>query len=99
MVELGQDAQQLAQVRIVLAELGAQRVHTLAQDQGGPARIDRQVALPIAETQRAVLERQGELATLEDPPILVAEDRQQDLVGELCLHRLPVDVEEARVGR
>ena len=38
-IESGEDAEQLAQVRIVVAELGAKRIEPLAEDERRPARI------------------------------------------------------------
>lgn len=59
---------------------------------------DRQFVLVVADKKGAFLEDQAQFAVLQHPAVLVSQDRQQDLVLQLRLHRVPVDVEEPRIG-
>ena len=59
----------------------------------------RERAVVVADAEGAVPELQLELLVLQDTTILIPEHRQQDLVLQLGLDRLPLDVEEARVRR
>ena len=66
-----------------------------------PIRVgrDRQRLVVVADDERAVAIGELQLLPLEHRAVLIAEDRDQDLVGQLVLHRMPVDVEEAREAR
>ena len=57
---------------------------------------DRQHVVETPHHERAVAIRELQLLSLEDRAVLIAENRNQHLVGELVLHRVPLDVEEAR---
>ena len=64
------------------------------QDLRKRAGIDREDRLVVADEEAAVLVLEPELALLEDPPVVVPQDRKEDPVPQLRLERLPVDVEE-----
>ena len=62
-------------------------------------RLHRQHRRPVVDREDPLVKDQLQLALLQHAAVLVAEDRQQHLVLELALQRLPVDVEEQRVLR
>jgi hypothetical protein len=94
-----QDAQELVQVRILLAELVRERIDGPRVDARRLPGIDGQFVLEVAQHERAVRERQLQLAAFQHAAVLVAENRQQELGVQLRLDRCPVDVEEARRRR
>ena len=54
------------------------------------------LVLVVADDERAALPLEHQLAVLEHPAVVVAEDRDEHLGDELALGRVPVDVEVAR---
>ncbi len=63
------------------------------------ARRDGQFVIVIAEKKGAGLEMHLQLAALQDAAVLIAQDREQDLVLEIRLERMPLDIEiRARKG-
>ncbi len=50
--------------------------------------------IEVHERQLIVAELELELAALEDLPVLIAQNRQQQLPPQLGLCRIPVDIEE-----
>ena len=69
--------------------------------QNPPVRIgrDRQQLVVVADDEQAVAIGELQLLALEDGAVLIAEDRDEHFVGELVLHRMPFDVEEASEAR
>ena len=47
------------------------------------ARVDRQAVIEVGEHELILVELERELAALEDLPVLIAEDRQQQLAPQL----------------
>ena len=85
---------------LVLAAQGRdQLLQRDAQNIDIGARVDRQIGLPVAQKERAILVAQHQLAVLQHAAVLLAQDRQQHLVLQLGLQRVPVDVEERREAR
>ena len=89
------DALELQQIRIRRAQMRGQLVEAGAIDAGCLPRIDRQLHVKVPQQQPSVPELELQLATLEHTPVLIPENRQQQLAPQLALHREPVDVEEA----
>ena len=95
-LQRGQDAQELVQLRVVGAEFGRERpdrapIH-LRREPG----VGRQHVVEILHDEDAVPELEVELAAFEHAAVLVTEDRQQELCLECRLDRSPVDIEVAR---
>ncbi len=61
------------------------------------ARRDRRLLVTVADRKRSALPVDHQLAGLQHPAVLVAEDRHQHGGGQLALRRVPVDVEVAGV--
>ncbi len=59
---------------------------------------DRQAVVEVGDHERTVLQDQADVARLQDPAVVVAQDGHQHAAGELALGRVPVDVEVAGVG-
>ena len=93
----GEDALQLVGVGagVILEPL----VNRALEHRGVGVRRDRQRLIEVADEERAVAVGELQLLALEHLAVLAAEDRDQDLVGELILHRVPLDVEEAGEAR
>ena len=60
---------------------------------------DRQPLVVVARRRTRRRVRELQLLPLEHGAVLIAENRDQHLVRELVLHRMPLDVEEAREAR
>ena len=60
---------------------------------------DREFVIVIAEKEGARLEMHLQFAALEDASVLIAQNREQNLVVEIRFERLPFDVEIGRVER
>ena len=78
---------------------GAQRVEIEAEHAHHLARVERQAMLVVPELEATIVVQHAQLAAFQDAAVLVSEQGQQDLVGQLVLQGFPVDVEEARVRR
>ena len=63
------------------------------------ARRDREFVIVIAQKKRAGVEVHLQFAALQDASVLIAQDREQDLVLQIGFERLPLDVEIGRVER
>src|SRR5713101_8635910 len=59
-------------------------------------RRDRKSAIAVAKVKRPFLETHLQLAALKDTPILVAQDRQKNLVTQIRFEWMPVDIEVGR---
>ncbi len=70
-----------------------------AEDRRIGVRRDRQRFVVVLHRERAVAEHERELLTFEHLAVLIAEDRNEQLVGKLRLHRVPLDVEDGRETR
>ena len=92
-----QDAEQL--VGVVAGMIGEPVVQILGDDAIVGVWRERQRLLVVADEERAVAVRERELLVLQHLAVLIAEDWNQQLLGELVLHRVPLDVEEAREAR
>ena len=82
--------------------LRAERVfqipQTVRQDHRRGARGNRQAVVAVyQEKEGAVLVAQGQVLVLQRPTILIPQNRQEHLVGQLGLDRGPVHVEEGRI--
>ena len=77
----------------------SQRSSVTLEDHAERVGRDRQRLVVVADEERAVAIGELQLLPLEHRAVLIAEDRNQDLVGELVLDRVPLDVEEAREAR
>src|SRR3989304_2751754 len=97
--ERREDALELERLRVVGPERRERLVEPAAEGARVGARRDGQERVAVADEERTLPELERELLVLEDPAVLVAEDRQQDLVLQLRLERVPVDVEGPRGGR
>ena len=64
----------------------------------GPGR-DREFVIVIAKEKRAAFEAHPQLAALEDAPILVAQNRQENFFVQIGFERMPFDVEIRRIDR
>ena len=93
------DAFQFAQVLGVGGHGGFQGVEAMAQDRLIGSRLQRQQGLAAADEEGAVAKLQLQFARLEDLPILLPQDRQEDAVLEFFLDGTPIDVEIGGVGR
>ena len=93
----GENALQLVGVAAVV--LLEPALHRLFEHSPECVGRDRQRLVVVADEERAVAIGQPQFLPLEDRAVLIAENRDQDLVGELVLHRMPFDVEEAREAR
>ena len=89
-----QDTEELVQRRAVGAERRRERSDRTSQDLWRLLGVDWKLVVEVLQRQLAVGEVELQLAALEDAPVLVAEDRQQQLVAQRDLDRRPVDVEE-----
>ena len=67
------------ELRAVGAEHRRERPDGAPQDGRRLLRIDRQLVVAVVEDERAVGEAERQLAALEHAPVLIAEDRQQQL--------------------
>ena len=97
--EPGDERLQRDDVGVLAAQRPGEGVDAVAEDARPRARRDRQHRVEVADEEAAVLEDELQLAAVEHGAVLVAQDRQQHLVGQLGLHGAPVDVEGRRVGR
>ena len=93
-VERGEDAAQLAQARVLGAEPVRDGVEAMREDLRIRVRAQRQARPGVAHEERALGQLDAELSRLEHAAVLVGQDGQQHLVGQLALHGMPVDVEE-----
>jgi hypothetical protein len=93
------DAQELEDVRVRPPQPVLELGKAGDQDARVRPRIDREDGLVIAHQEAAILVLELQLAVLEHPAVVVAEDGQEDPVAQLGLERLPVDVEEGREAR
>src|SRR5262249_12315628 len=75
-----QHAAQLVQVFVPLAQRPGQGGVRVFEDDGVGAGGHRQAVLVVPQGEGAGLVSQPDLAVLEHPPVLVFEQRQQDLV-------------------
>ena len=95
----GDDALDLEHVgvigRMAVAQVGDDRFQ---QGQDG-ARPDREARLPVDGEERARFVRDRDLLVLQHAAVLLAQHRQQHLLVQLGLGRVPVDVEEGGEGR
>ena len=82
--------------RAVGAELRGERPDGTSQDLRRLLGVDRKLVVEVLQRQLAVGEIELQLAALEHAPVLIAKDRQQQLVVQRGLDRRPVDVEERR---
>ncbi len=63
------------------------------------ARREREPVVEVRDDEAVVaFSAHGQLAALEDAPVVVAEDRHQDAVSQAALGRIPVDVEVRRLA-
>src|SRR5229473_2145172 len=99
MVDRGQDGLKLDEAWIRLAQLLLQRLDLVPQQRRVLLRGNREGAIVIAQHQRAIHEGESELAPLEHNPVLIAEDREENLVLQLFCDRVPIDVEVLGVER
>ena len=99
MIECRDDAAQFQQLRMLRPERLLQRVETPFQDGhvGAGVEWEDRVVVANAESAGPVLELQ--LLVLQEPTVLVPEQREQDLVLQLGFDRVPLDIEEARARR
>lgn len=77
--------------------VGAQPRQRVAEDLRVALRAEREGAVVVFDHQPSILEAELQLAPLQDPAVLVAQDGEQDLPPQLGLGRGPVDVERAGV--
>src|SRR5437763_11462911 len=61
-------------------------------------RSDRQFALAVEQIKRSLFKAHSQLTALENAPILIAQDWQQNFIAKIGLQRLPVDIEIGRVS-
>src|SRR5206468_12051729 len=54
---------------------------------------NRESSLAVEQIKRSLLKAHLQFAALENTPILVAQDRQQNFIAKIRLQRLPVDIE------
>ena len=99
MLDRGQDALQLQQIRRVVGPAAPQIGDDRLENRADRARPQRQARVEVAAMKRAAVVLDGDLLVFEHAAVLIAQHRQQDLVGELGLGRIPVDVEEPRRRR
>ena len=99
MVECRDDAAQLEQLRMLRPECLLQRVETPFQDGHVAAGVEREDRVVVADAESAAPVLELQLLILQEPTILVPEQREQDLVLQLGLDRVPFDIEEARARR
>src|SRR5207248_481302 len=58
----------------------------------------RQSALAVEQIKRSLFKAHLQLTALENAPILIAQDRQQNFIAKIGLQWLPVDIEIRRVS-
>ncbi len=78
-LERREDAQELVELRILRAEDRRQRLDRAPVDERRELRVDRHLARAVGEQQKAVAEDELQLAALQHAPVLIAENRQQQL--------------------
>ena len=88
---------QRGDVGVIAAERGHEAIDPVAEDAGPRLWRDRQDGVEVAHEEAPVLEDELELTAIEHHAVLVAQHRQQDLVGQLGLHGPPLDIEGGRV--
>ncbi|MBI2940370.1 MAG: hypothetical protein HYY04_08010 [Chloroflexi bacterium] len=95
------DGLELLDVLVVAAERLGQLVALRGEDIGVGARRHRQPTIVVGDEEGAILIAQDQLLALQHLAVRVAQDGQQDAVLQVGPHlqRVPVDVEERRVGR
>ncbi len=62
-------------------------------------RRDGQAALAVSEIKCSFCKLRLQFAALQHAPVLIRQDRQQELVPQIGLERLPVDIEKRGVSR
>ena len=77
----------------------AEGVEAMREDLRIRVRAQRQTRPGVADEERALGQLDAELSRLEDAAVLVGQDGEQHLVGQLALHGMPVDVEERGARR
>ena len=82
------------------AALAIEQARGRLQELRVAAHRDREALLEVGDVEGALGSRelQPELAGFEHLAVLIAEHRQRDLAEEAARARLPVDVEEGRIG-
>jgi hypothetical protein len=93
----GQDALQFVGVRPGVLVQPMLEAHV--QNRRVCIRRDRQRLLEVTHDEGAVVVGEFQFLTFQDFPVLIAEDRDEDLVGQLVLDRMPFDVEKVREAR
>ena len=78
-----------------LVQLG----QAVAEDAREGARSQGQHRVVVPHAEAALVEHQPQLPGVEHRAVLIAQDRQQHLAGQLGLDRIPFDVEMNRRGR
>ena len=95
----GEDGLQLDVVGVLLAELRPHLLQPGAEHVLVGARVQGEAVVVVADGEGPALVLELQLTPVQHHAVLVAEDREQDLVPQLGLHRVPLDVEEVRVER
>ncbi len=86
-------------VRRIARVIGHPAVERVRENPAVRVGRNRQDLVVVRDDERAVAIRQLQLPPLECLAVLIPENRDQHLVGELVLHRMPFDVEEPREAR
>jgi len=92
----GDDALQLDEMRVVRRQAGAHGFERRLQDTDPCAGPHRQAAIVESNPEGTARVAQTKLAVFEHAAVLIAQERQEHLVGEVGFRRAPIDVEESR---
>jgi len=97
-LERGREVEQGLEAGMVGAGGAGEDLEPVREDGGVGPGVEGQPGVVVLDEEAAVLEGEGELAVLEGLAVGVAEDGQDDLVGQSAAAGAPVDVEEGGVG-
>ena len=98
-LQRGVDAQELQQGRGLGGKEPLQALQAVSENLQVALRFHGDLHPGTLDEEAPFPEQQAQLAVFQHLAVLVAEKREQHLAGQLLFHRLPVDVEEVRVGR
>ncbi len=99
MADPREDALVFDEVRLVAGERLLERIDAIAENRRPRVGRDGQAPLVVVQPEASVLEGEHQLLLLEHLAELIAQNREQHLVGQVGLERVPVDVEKRGVGR
>lgn len=95
----GHDAQELLVRLVIRGEEPLQFLEPVGEEGAVGLGDDGEPVLVVADEECPFLEGEDQFPLFQSRSVLVAEDRNEHLVGQLLLDRRPVHIEKGRVGR